>query len=117
MEKGKIGDSYNLGNNHNNISLKELFARIAEIGGVSPPRFKIPYSVALTISYACLFIANRITHEPPLLTPGGTQVMHLFKKMDSSKALKELGMPQTPLKETIKKTIQWYKENGYWSEA
>jgi dihydroflavonol-4-reductase len=36
--------------------------------------------------------------------------------MDSSKALKELGMPQTPLRETIRKTVKWYKENGYWSK-
>jgi dihydroflavonol-4-reductase len=116
MGKGKIGESYNLGNNHNNIRLKDLFALIAEIGGVSPPRFKISYSVAMALSYACLFIANRITHNPPLLTPGGIQVLHLFKKMDSSKALKELGMPQTPLRETIRKTVKWYKENGYWSK-
>ncbi|MBW1853871.1 MAG: SDR family oxidoreductase [Deltaproteobacteria bacterium] len=114
MEKGKLGESYNLGNNHNNISLKELFAHIAEIGGVSPPRFKIPYTAALAFSYTCLFIANRITHKPPLLTPGGIQVLHLFKKMDSSKALKELGVPQTPLKETIRKTVKWYKDKGYW---
>ena len=116
MGKGKVGKSYNLGNNHNNISLKDLFALIAEIGGVSPPRFKIPYTAALPLSYACLFIANRITHKPPLLTPGGIQVLHLFKKMDSTKAIKELGLPQTPLRETIRRTVDWYRENGYWSK-
>jgi len=113
MEKGKIGESYNLGNNHNNISLKELFSLICEIGGVSPPRLRISYTCAQAFSYICLFIANHITHRPPLLTPGALQVLHLFKKMDSSKAIKELGMPQTPLRETVTRTVKWYRENGY----
>ena len=113
MEKGKIGESYNLGNNHNNVSLKELFSLIGEIGGVSPPRFKASYPIVLAFSLACLFVANHITRKPPLLTPGALQVLHLFKKMDSSKAIKELGLPQTPLGETIRKTVAWYIENGY----
>ena len=113
MERGKIGESYNLGNNHNNISLKELFSLIGEIGGVSAPRFKIPYPAVLAFSYACLFMANYITHKPPLLAPGALQVLHLFKKMDSSKAVRELGLPQNPLRETIRRTIDWYRENGY----
>jgi dihydroflavonol-4-reductase len=113
MEKGKRGESYNLGSNQNNISLKELFSLIAECGGVSPPPFKVAYPIALPFSYLLLFIADYITHKPPLFTPGTLQVLHLFKKMDSSKAIKELGLPQTPLRETIKNTIAWYRENGY----
>lgn len=114
MEKGEIGESYNLGNNHNNIILKELFSLIGEIAGVSPPRFKTSYVGALAFSYVCLFTANHITHKTPLLTPGALQVLHLFKKMDSTKAIKKLGLPQTPLRETIRRTVEWYKENGYW---
>lgn len=113
MGKGVTGESYNLGNNHNNISLKELFFLISEIGGVSPPRFKSPYVSALLFSYACLFMANYITHKPPIFTPGVLHNLHLFKKMDSSKAIEELGLPQTPLRETIRKTVAWYQENGY----
>ena len=114
MEKGEVGESYNLGNNDNNLSLKEIFSLIAEIGGVSPPRFKTAYPVVMALSYINLFIANHITHKPPLLTPGSLQILHLFKKIDSSKAIKELGLPQTPLRETISKTVAWYRENGYW---
>jgi dihydroflavonol-4-reductase len=114
MEKGNVGESYNLGNNDNNLSVKEIFSLIAESGGVSPPRFKTAYPVVMALSYINLFIANHLTHTPPLLTPGSLQILHLFKKMDSSKAIKELGLPQTPLRETISKTVAWYRENGYW---
>jgi len=42
--------------------------------------------------------------------------MLLFKKMDSTRAIQELGLPQTPLQETIRLTVVWYKENGYWGK-
>lgn len=114
MDKGRIGESYNLGNNENNISLKDLFSLIGEIAGVTPPRFRIPYSAAMSYANLSLIVADHITHRAPLLPPGALQVLHLFKKMDSTKAITELGLPQTPLRETIRRTVAWYKENGYW---
>ena len=114
MERGTIGESYNLGNNHNNISIQELFSLIAEVGGVAAPRFKIPYAAALAYANLSLLMANHVTHKAPLLAPGALQVLHLFKKMDSTKAIKELGLPQTPLRQTIRRTVDWYRENGYW---
>jgi dihydroflavonol-4-reductase len=114
MEKGRIGESYNLGNNGNNISLKDLFSLIGEIAGVTPPRFRIPYSAAMSYANLSLIVADHITHRAPLLPPGALQVLYLFKKMDSTKAIKELGLPQTPLRETIRRTVAWYRENGYW---
>lgn len=115
MERGRIGESYNLGNNHNNITLKELFSCIGEIGGVTPPRFKIPYRAALAYASLCLWMANYVTHSPPLLSPGVVQILRIFKKMDSTKAIDQLGLPQTPLRETIMRTVKWYNENGFWN--
>lgn len=116
MERGKSGESYNLGNNDNNISLRELFGHIGEVSGVTPPRFKIAYPAALAYAYSCLLAANYITHRPPLLTPGVLQILRIFKKMNSTKAIRELGLPQTPLRETIGRTIAWYSKNGYWNK-
>jgi dihydroflavonol-4-reductase len=117
MERGKIGESYNLGNNDNNISLQGLFSAIAEVGGVAAPRFKIPYAAAQAYANVSLLMANHVTHKPPLLAPGALQVLHLFKKMDATKAIKELGLPQTPLRKTIRRTVDWYRENGYWGNT
>ena len=116
MDQGEIGESYNLGNNSNNISLKELFSLIGEVSGVSAPWIKIPYSVALAYGNLSLLMANYVTHKPPLFAPGALEVLHLFKKMDSTKAIDELGLPQTPLRETIRRTVDWYRENGYWKK-
>lgn len=116
MERGISGESYNLGNNDNNICLRELFSHIGEVSGVTPPRFKIVYPAALAFAYSCLLMANYITRRPPLLTPGVVKLLRLFKKMNSTKAINELGLPQTPLRETIQRTVAWYSENGYWSK-
>lgn len=116
MERGEIGESYNLGNNDNNIRLQDLFFAIGEAVGVATPRFKVPYPAAMVYANLSLLMANHVTHEPPLFAPGALQVLHLFKKMDSTKAIKELGLPQTPLRETIRRTVDWYRENGYWNK-
>ena len=116
MERGRPGESYNLGNNHNNICLRELFSLIGEVSGVKPPRFKIAYPAALAFAYSSLLMADFITRRPPLLTPGVLKLLRLFKKMDSTKAIRELGLPQTPLRETIQRTVAWYSENGYWNK-
>ncbi len=33
--------------------------------------------------------------------------------VDSSKAVKELGYTQSPVENTLEKTISWFKESGY----
>jgi dihydroflavonol-4-reductase len=32
---------------------------------------------------------------------------------DSSKAVKELGLPQTPLRLAVEEAVQWFREQGY----
>jgi dihydroflavonol-4-reductase len=54
-ERGEPGERYLLGGE--NVSLKDLFARIARLAGRPPPRFRIPYSVARAA--AALRLANQ----------------------------------------------------------
>ena len=42
-----------------------------------------------------------------------TSVGSEYSFWDSSKAVEELGMPQTPIRESIQNAIDWFKENGY----
>jgi dihydroflavonol-4-reductase len=54
-EKGKRGERYLLGGE--NVSLRELFARIARLAGRRPPRMRIPYAAARAA--AVLRLANQ----------------------------------------------------------
>lgn len=54
-ERGDTGERYLLGGE--NVSLRELFARIARLAGRRPPRIRIPYAVARAA--AALRLANQ----------------------------------------------------------
>lgn len=109
-QKGRIGERYILGNE--NLSLKDFFGLIGEVSGVQPPRLKLPYSAAIAMAYMYKFGSN-ITHKPPVLTPPSVRFASKYTYYDVSKAVNELGLPQTPVKTTIEKAINWFRENGY----
>jgi dihydroflavonol-4-reductase len=110
-EKGKLGERYILGNK--NGSLKELFGLLEKITGIPTPKMKIPYSLALTIG----FIAERMfrVSSPSFVSfdVDSVRILSLKWYFDSSKAVRELGFSQTPIEETLEKTVRWFKDNGY----
>jgi dihydroflavonol-4-reductase len=109
-QKGRIGERYILGNE--NLSMKDYFGLISEVSGIKPPKRKIPYSLALILSYGYQ-LASSITRKPPLITPSVVRMNAKYSYFDCSKAIKELGFPQTPIKKTVEKAVNWFRENGY----
>ena len=110
-EKGRIGERYILGNK--NLTLRELFDLLEKVTGIPSPKIKIPYFLA----FASAFVVERVLglSFPNFSTMDIDSVklskFHWF--VDSSKAVRDLGYRQTPLEETIKKTVRWFKDNGY----
>jgi len=109
-QKGRIGERYILGNE--NMSVVDLFRLIEELTGVKPPSFKIPYSVALVLGYMNQLITS-ITRKPPIVSAPMVRMGSKYTYCDSSKAINELGFTQTPIRTTIEKAINWFRENGY----
>ena len=109
-QKGRIGERYLFGNE--NLYVGDFFKLIAEIAGVKPPKRKIPYRVALLLGY--LFqVGARITKKPPIVSVSQVRLGKMGEHFDCSKAVNELGLKQTPIKKTIEKAINWFRENGY----
>ncbi len=110
-EKGKIGERYILGNK--NLSLKELFGLLEKIAGIPSPKMKIPYFLALITG----FIAERIFRVPSpsfvSFDVDSVKLINMSWYFDSTKALQELGFSQTPIEETLEKSVRWFKDNGY----
>lgn len=109
-KKGRVGERYLFGNR--NIAVSEYFKLIADIAGVKPPTFRIPYGLAVALGYVFEFGAF-ITKKPPVVTASEVRIGRKQEFYDCSKAVKELGLPQTPIDITIGKAINWFKENGY----
>jgi len=110
-EKGRIGERYILGDH--NISFEDFSKLAAKLGGVAIPERRIPAPVILGLSWVAEQIADRWTHKTPPATYRATQYGVRKAYFDVSKARKELGLPSTPLEETITRAIGWYRANGF----
>jgi dihydroflavonol-4-reductase len=113
MEKGRPGESYNLGCKDNFITMKNLFTLIAEVGGVTPPKIRVPNCMALAWALTLTAISDHITHREPVTTPDSIRTLSLKRRVDFSKAVSELGIPQTPLRDIVARTVNWYRKEGY----
>jgi dihydroflavonol-4-reductase len=110
FERGKIGEKYILGNR--NLTLAEIFLLLEQISGRKAPRFRLPYRPILMLAAAehCL---SRLTHVEPLVSYEGVKMARRFMFFDSSKAVQELGLPQTPVETALAEAVDWFDRNGY----
>ena len=108
-EKGKPGERYILGNK--NMSLKEILLALETITGIKAPSIKMPYWVAYAAGLACETLSNMITQKPPAVPLAGVKMAKYFMYFDSSKAIRELGLPQNPVENALSQSVQWFREN------
>ena len=110
-EKGEIGERYILGNK--NFTLIELFNFLEEVTGVSKPKMKIPYFVALISGYFVERILGMSFPNYSTMDLDSVKLSKLRWHFDSSKAIKELGYAPSDIAQSVRNTVKWFKENGY----
>ena len=109
-QKGTAGERYILGNR--DMSLKEILDTLAKITGLKAPKIKLPYWVAYSAGWTCEMVSNYITREPPAVPLAGVKMAKYFMYFDSSKAVRELGLPQNPVENALQAAVTWFRENG-----
>jgi dihydroflavonol-4-reductase len=110
LEKGKSGDRYILGNQ--NLSLKELLEKLSDITGLPAPRWTVPGWLPLTVAW----IEEKILAplgKPPSVPLDGVRMAQQTMYYDASKAVKELGLPQSPVDIALKDAVNWFISQGY----
>ena len=110
-EKGKVGEKYILGNE--NLTLQQILALLSELTDRPAPRFKVPYLLALGVAYADAAVARLIPGREPSIPPVGVKLSKKKMFFDAGKAVRELGLPQTPVREALRKAVAWFTVNGY----
>lgn len=110
FEKGKIGEKYILGNR--NLTLEEIFQMLEQISGVPSPRVKLPYTPILWLA-RILHLVSLVTRREPLVPCEGVKMAAKHMFFDSSKALRELGFPQTPVETALSDAVAWFRQNNY----
>lgn len=110
-EKGVVGQRYILG--HRNLYFHEILRMLSELTGKSRPRIKLPRWLPLYFAYVDEFIEGKLLHRSPFLQSEAVKMAWRPMFYSPAKAVKELGLPQSPIERALEKAIRWFKENGY----
>jgi len=111
-EKGRLGERYILGNAQGNWTMRETLAALAEITGIPSPKTQIPYWVALAMAHVNEGIAS-LTGTSPKAPLAGVRMAKDKMWFNPAKAIRELGLPQTPPKQAFGDAVAWFRANGY----
>ncbi|HZA22285.1 MAG TPA: hopanoid-associated sugar epimerase, partial [Dehalococcoidia bacterium] len=111
LEKGKVGQRYLLGNL--NVTLKELLDILADMGGRSPPRWKLPFWLAIGAGYIDQAVEGKTLHREPRISLEGLKVSRTPMYVSCQKAVTELGLPQSPVETAVEKSVRWFTDHGY----
>jgi len=111
-QKGQIGQRYILGNADGNWTMKEAFAVLQEITGIPAPTMRIPYFIALAAAHVDETF-SRFTRKPPKAPLAGVRMAKYKMFFNPAKAIRELGIPQTPPRQALADAVEWFRQNGY----
>ncbi|MEJ2288425.1 MAG: NAD-dependent epimerase/dehydratase family protein [Deinococcales bacterium] len=110
LERGRDGERYVLGNE--NVTLKDVLVRLARITGLPAPRWRLPHWVALGAAHVNEALARSFGLGPPRVPLDGVRASRHYRHFDCSKAVTELGLPQTPVDEALAKAVAWFTTHG-----
>jgi dihydroflavonol-4-reductase len=113
MEKGRIGQSYILANKDGNMPNKTMLDLIGRVAGVDKVATnEVSGATMLRVAKVAEFI-SRITGRAPMTTVKNTRYILQHGYVDPSKAIEELGLPQTPIETAVADSVAWFRANGY----
>ena len=98
-ERGRVGEKYILGHKDGNLLLPDFLVLMERVSGMKRPR---------TARHTLFTLRPKRSETgfPRDLRPRALTC-------DPSKAIHELGLPQTPLETAFAEAIAWFRENGY----
>ncbi len=110
MERGEPGRRYLLAGE--NLSLAELFQILSELTGVRPPRFRVPYSLALFVAYLSEFWADHVSGLSPKANVTGVRLAKRIMHFDPSRSLADLGLQPRAVRLSLADAVEWLRSRG-----
>ena len=105
LKRGQPGERYILGNQ--NLTLKALLDQLAQITGLSAPQYTVPVWLPLSVAWIDEQILAPLG-KPPSVPLDGVRMSKQAMYYNPSKAVKELGLPQSSISEALKAAVQWF---------
>ena len=110
--KGRPGERYILGHAAGNWTMKQALDTLAELTQLPAPRWRISYPVALFAAHVGESWA-KVTGKPPRAPLAGVRMAKYKMFFNPAKAIRELGLPQTPPREAFQDAVEWFRTHGY----
>jgi dihydroflavonol-4-reductase len=107
LERGRRGERYILGNA--NLTMRELLEELARLSDRKPPRLRLPYAVALGLAHLDRVVSGGLRRRPRVPLEG-VRTAHEIRFASSARAVRELGLPQTPVRAALAKAVRWFQQ-------
>lgn len=111
LEKGKAGERYILGGE--NLTLKQILDRLGAITGLKSPTVKLPYFFALATGVVDEMVMGRLLGREPRATIDAVRMGRKMMFVSSAKAERELGWRTVPVEGALRRSVEWFRANGY----
>jgi dihydroflavonol-4-reductase len=110
LERGQRGERYILG--HANLTMRDLLEELAVVAGRKAPRIRLPHLLALGLAHADAFVEGKILGRAPRIPLEGVRTAREVMFANCSRARRELGLRQTPVREALAKAVRWFEERA-----
>ncbi len=108
-QKGQAGRRYILGNR--NMTMKEILQALAQICGRPAPRVRLPLWAATLFAYGDTALGHLLPAHIPRATLDTVRLAHKQMFFDSSRAVRELGLPQSDPYEALRQAVDWFQHS------
>jgi dihydroflavonol-4-reductase len=109
-ERGAVGRNYILANQ--NFAFKDLLALLARLTGLPAPRVRLPGWLPVAIAHVEARL-GRWRSGPPRISLEAARMARQRMFFDGGRAVRELGLPQSPIEPALARAISWFVEHGY----
>ncbi len=111
VEKGRSGERYILGGE--NLTLKQILDRLAAITNLPSPTVKLPYVFAFAAGVVDEMVTGRLLGREPRATIDAVRMGRKMMFVSSAKAERELGWRTVPVDGALRRSVEWFRANGY----
>ncbi|HXW91860.1 MAG TPA: hopanoid-associated sugar epimerase [Terriglobales bacterium] len=111
LEKGRSGERYILGGE--NLTLKQILDKLAQLTGLPSPRLRVPYLVALAAGVVDELVTGRILRREPRATIDAVRMGRKKMFVSTAKAEGELGWKPISVDDALGRAVEWFWRNGY----
>ncbi len=114
MDKGRDGERYIVSGE--NITVKEMFALLADLTGLRAPALKLPMPVFRMVATAVELVGKVTGTRPQIDRSQVDEFGGKYGYFDNAKAERELGYTYLSARDTLRRTVAWLIDKGFVTE-